>query len=489
MYKLALISTLLAFAAMPAQAQTPPLTELLEQGIYAQETVGDLNQAIAIYSKIVKDNKARRPEVAQALFRLAVCHLSLGQKDKSNHLFHQLIDEYPDQTDLTAQARKLATPDRMELGPVPWGNGEVSFYDIKRSGGGKLGAAAFSVNETSVDGLPAWKLSAYTSMLIAGQSDYTDTYVTKDGFTALSGSSINSVLGENRIDYKKGSLHVNSLAKGKKTSNDISIDQPYYTDLQMQNLIRRLPLKSGYKTEFTLFVQGSTLALNARLEIKNLEKVGVPAGEFDCYRVEIKAYQQGKLTQEMTYWISAKPDKQMVKVLNASVTHELTAVTNRNDQPLVYRKQSLNLSLTAPQGWMPLEVEPLQPGHDLWLSLIPDGGQTFVLLAATQKVKASNDDKNEGRLKYITDTDAKALGSALAGFKLRPEGRMELKVSGVSAQRFIADFETDDKPMVEYRTYILAPSGLFWFTFRTERALFDEKRAEYDAIVDSLVLN
>jgi hypothetical protein len=71
---------------------------------------------------------------------------------------------------------------------------------------------------------------------------------------------------------------------------------------------------------------------------------------------------------------------------------------------------------------------------------------------------------------------------------VRPESRTELTVSGASAQRFIADFEADGKPMVEYRTYILAPSGLFWFTFRSERDTFDEKRAEYDAIVSSLTL-
>jgi tetratricopeptide (TPR) repeat protein len=489
MHKLALVSTMLVLVSASAQAQKTPSTELLEQGIYAEETIGDLNQAIAIYSKIVKDDKAQRPEVAQALFRLAVCHLHLGHKDKSNQMFHQLIDEYSDQTDLVAEARKLVTQDRIALGSIPWKNGEVAFYDIKRSGGGKIGAAAFSANEALVDGLPAWKLSTHTSLLIAGQTDYTDTYVTRDDFIALSGNSFSAVLGQNRIDYKKGGPHVSSLVKGKKTVNDIAIGQPYYNDLQLHDMIRRLSPKSGYQTEFTLFIQGSTLALNARLAVKDLEKVGVPAGDFDCYRVEIKAYQQSKLTQEMTYWVSTKADKQIVKVLSSSFTYELTAVANRNDQPLVYQKQSLNISLTAPQGWMPMEIEPMQPGHDIWVSLIPDESHTFALLAGTQKLKASNDDKNEKRVERVVDGDIKALSSALPGFVLRPETRVKLVVSGASAQRFIADFEADNKPMVEYRTYILAPSGLFWFTFRAERAIFNEKRAEYDAIVDNLTLN
>ena len=87
MRKLALTSILLAFIATAGAAQKTPSTGLLEQGIYAEETIGDLNKAIAIYSRIVNDEKARRPEVAQALFRLAVCHLNLGQKAKANQMF------------------------------------------------------------------------------------------------------------------------------------------------------------------------------------------------------------------------------------------------------------------------------------------------------------------------------------------------------------------------------------------------------------------
>ena len=489
MHKLALASILLAFTAIAAPPQSTSATGLLEQGIYAEQTIGDLNQAIAIYSKIVNDEKARRPEVAQALFRLAVCHLNLGQKDKANQMFQQLLDDFPEQTALTAEARKLVTHDRIDLAPIPWRSGEVAFYDIKRSGAGKIGAVALSAAETLADGVPAVKLSSYTSLLIAGQTGYADTYVTKEGFISLKGTSIDSTLGQNRFEYKKGGLHVASVVKGKKSSRDIEIDQPYYTDLQLHGLVRRLPLNTGYRTDFTLFIQNSTAALDARLEIKDSQKVSVPAGDFDCYRVEINAYQQSKLILGMTYWVSTRTDRQVVKATNDSATYELTAVANRNDQPLVFQKESLRMSLTAPRGWVPLEIDPLQPGHDLWLSLIPEGGDTFVLLAATQGAKAANDEKNADRVKWIVDGDIKALSTALPGFALRPDSRHELAVSGASAQRFIGDFASDGKPMVEYRTYILAPSGLFWFTFRTERALFDDRRAEYDAIVDSMTFN
>ena len=56
-----------------------PVSVLLEQGIYTEETVGDLPRAIEIYSEIVADNQANRKYVAEALFRLGLCHVASGQ--------------------------------------------------------------------------------------------------------------------------------------------------------------------------------------------------------------------------------------------------------------------------------------------------------------------------------------------------------------------------------------------------------------------------
>ena len=56
-----------------AVAVAEPLSVLLEKGIYAEETLGDLDKAIQIYGRITAKSKAERPIAAQAQFRQARC--------------------------------------------------------------------------------------------------------------------------------------------------------------------------------------------------------------------------------------------------------------------------------------------------------------------------------------------------------------------------------------------------------------------------------
>ncbi len=56
-----------------AAVAAEPLSVLLEKGIYAEETLGDLDQAIRIYGQISAKSKAERPIAAQAQFRQGRC--------------------------------------------------------------------------------------------------------------------------------------------------------------------------------------------------------------------------------------------------------------------------------------------------------------------------------------------------------------------------------------------------------------------------------
>ncbi len=84
-----------------------PLSVLLEKGIYAEETLGDLDQAIRIYGQISAKSKAERPIAAQAQFRQGQCLLAKGDQARAAAAFRALISDYPDQKDLVAEAEKL----------------------------------------------------------------------------------------------------------------------------------------------------------------------------------------------------------------------------------------------------------------------------------------------------------------------------------------------------------------------------------------------
>ncbi len=80
----------------------------LEQGIFAEETEGDLDKALSIYEAIVKEASANRPIAAEALYRLGVCCLKQSQakQAQAKECLENLIKNYSDVGDFAEKGRK-----------------------------------------------------------------------------------------------------------------------------------------------------------------------------------------------------------------------------------------------------------------------------------------------------------------------------------------------------------------------------------------------
>src|SRR5688572_12799882 len=76
--------------------------ELLEKGIYTEETKGELSAATQIYQRIVDDPNAERSLVAQAQLRLGLCQLKLGNKPQAISALDRLTQQFPDKDKLLA---------------------------------------------------------------------------------------------------------------------------------------------------------------------------------------------------------------------------------------------------------------------------------------------------------------------------------------------------------------------------------------------------
>ena len=98
----------LAGLAMESAAMAALTSELLEKGIYTEETVGDLNRAISIYETVVAEGKASHALAAQAQFHIGRCLLKQGKKAEATAAFEKLINDFADQKELVAKARQFA---------------------------------------------------------------------------------------------------------------------------------------------------------------------------------------------------------------------------------------------------------------------------------------------------------------------------------------------------------------------------------------------
>jgi Tol biopolymer transport system component len=91
---------------------------LLQKGIFAEETEGNLDAAIKIYQQITTEGVTNHSVVAQAQYRLGVCYQKKGSKEQAISALNDLLKQFPAEAALGQKARKLLT----ELGQRPSSN-------------------------------------------------------------------------------------------------------------------------------------------------------------------------------------------------------------------------------------------------------------------------------------------------------------------------------------------------------------------------------
>ncbi|MCJ7580365.1 MAG: tetratricopeptide repeat protein [Candidatus Aminicenantes bacterium] len=77
--------------------------ELFERAIYLQETRGDLEAAMEVFQRIVKEFPHEREIAAKAQLQIGICLQKLGMSD-AQKAFQAVVDRYPDQTETVKSA-------------------------------------------------------------------------------------------------------------------------------------------------------------------------------------------------------------------------------------------------------------------------------------------------------------------------------------------------------------------------------------------------
>jgi len=78
---------------------------LLQSGLYKEDVNGDLEAAIAIYERVLKEFPKDRPVAAKALLHIGLCYEKLG-KQEAQKAYQRLIKEYTDQPEPVQTARE-----------------------------------------------------------------------------------------------------------------------------------------------------------------------------------------------------------------------------------------------------------------------------------------------------------------------------------------------------------------------------------------------
>jgi len=88
-----------------SRIQQESAKELFEKAIYLEETKGELEKAIAVYDRIIKEFPDERAIAAKAQLHIGTCFEKLGIKE-AQKAYQNVIDKYPEQTESVKIAKE-----------------------------------------------------------------------------------------------------------------------------------------------------------------------------------------------------------------------------------------------------------------------------------------------------------------------------------------------------------------------------------------------
>ena len=467
-----LLTLALAFtsAALSGDVQ-PSAAEMLEKGIYTEETVGDLESAMAIYAQIVDDEKASRPHAARAQFRLGLCHLKAGDEAAARAALNRVIHEFPEQKELVAQARERQSgiQSYLNLRPVPWQDGEFLHYRMSLPTGKELGFVRVSADAAVEDGRDAWRLEM--RRFVTNQADnYGVSRILVDAQTFQPIRSVlrHGILGNTDTSYgpsgavvRSGDREVQVPARGHLFDNDQTI-----------HLLRLLPLEPEYEVQFSILPTWTGTAIDVGFEVEDVQTCKVPAGEFSCYEVAV--------SQGETYWITTGPEQWPVKVMGGGITLELVEAGRRDqDDPVSYGMDEFDFAGQLPAGWM---------SHDFRIR--SNKAMVRLLDPWANTVSAVEVDRCPNRgcpsLQETAQDELKGARRRIEDFQLRDGSWNEENLGGRPTIRFLAEYTHKEMDWVQYRAYTFEGEKRFEFIFRMPSDRFELIQPTLDSIVENL---
>lgn len=460
-------ATAIALLPAPALAAGSP-SELLERGIYTEETKGDVDAAIAIYQQLVAEAKANNSLAAQAQYRLALCLQKKNRSIDAKAAFERLISDFPGEKELVAKARGHL-PAEIPLGLVTWADGERLVLNLTLGNGMEIGAMETRADLVESNGRKVWRVGRLMS---GGGASVSTVDVDPDTFRPLASYWKHTMLGEVSATY--GAAEVELRKVGSADPTRVPIEKTVFDNEACFHLPRRLPLAVGYKPTINIVATiGGGTTIPIVFEVVKKETLEVPAGKFDCFKIQLNIGQ--------TLWFSDDAQRYLVKFEAGGAVGQLASIGQRKaGAPVAFRDDELGITFNAPAEWL---VHRFGKGKPSKNTLI----RTF---------DANADSTDGGMRLFATDTlPAAARQSSRAwaesniasmkGAKVRADSWKTLNISGRVAAACVVDFTEDGKPHVQYLVHAVGPKTSEFFVISSAPEKFDTLKAAFETVLTS----
>jgi hypothetical protein len=469
-----MVGAIVAFHVPPVCAASASPSELLEKGIYSEETKGDLDGAIAIYQQVLSEVKAGQSLAAQAQFRLAQCYLKKNKSAEANAAFEKLIHDFPGEKDLVAKARGRL-PAQPKLGPVPWVDGERLQLALKLPAGLEIGVFETRADLVESGGKKIWRVGR---LMGGGGQSISTVDVEADTFRPITSHWKHTMIGEVSAVFGAGEVELRK--PGSTEVQKITLNDTVFDNEESFHLFRRLPLKVGYKSTVPVITTlGGGTVLPIEVEVQKKETVSVPAGKYDCLRLQI-------IVPPTTFWFSDDEHRYLVKFEGGGAMGELTSISHRKPgESYEYRNEATGVSFTLPADWIVhfrAKQKPAGPDSFLLIDAKAEADGAVLDVYATDSLK--EDSKKSARAWAETEIKDN-YSKTLKDFKVRADSWKDETVAGQPGASFMADYTEGGKPRVGRAIFSTGPkvSGQFMLAAAPDK--FDALSSAFDSVIAS----
>lgn len=322
-----------------ADAATPVKDEL-ENGIYLQETVGDLDKAIGAYEKVIAESDDAMAVAAEAQFRIGDCYARLGKDDEATTAWEAVASKYPEQTKWVKLAKSKLDSD-LKLLPFPWGAGDELQLEIKLPNGMDAGYQVWRVASSKHDDAPVWKCSTWQTITLSNQNNKSHVIADQKTFAPLESSWKHSILGTATATFKTDEAVI--TIEGKESPKKLELDGLTFDNEQAAELFRCMNLKVGQKDKINLVATLTMSLIPLQFEVTGMKTIKCPLGEFECFVLELAIGQ--------TFYIANNPSRYIVGFDGGGIEARLAKViaAEQFDKPVDVITDRFDLTL--PAGW------------------------------------------------------------------------------------------------------------------------------------------
>ena len=360
-----MIAALLIASAAPLHAESP--AEILERGVFQQETRNDPAAALKIYQEVLDRESQSRELSSEARYRMAMCLIALGEEAKGHEQLEALAhDTAADKQWAGKAAAGLAKTQFIH--PAPWKPGEIAIYRILGPGNQDMGFMMAAVKETTVDGESRW---ASYFIRAGAQWGISCSIFSKETFEPVSSRLFMDGFGDFLTEHSGGGAVVvknfdGSDVQWQRKAGESTL--PLYDNDQAVQLLRLLPQTIGTKVQSEIAICFSPKPLPFTMEVTAEKTVQTDAGSFDCVEIVTNIGQN--------FWISRDPSRRMIKMKVGLASIEASKFLDWNpDKPTEYTASKNGVHIVFPAGvlWGP----PIEKEKSLRLYVYPTDFSAF----------------------------------------------------------------------------------------------------------------